>query len=69
MATNLGLDDTLIEKARELGGHKTKKEAVNAALKEYIRYRKQLGILDLFGTIEYEDDYDYKKLRSRRKKN
>ena len=50
MATNLALDDGLIEQARAVGGHKSKKEAVNAALAEYIQRRKQLKILELFGT-------------------
>jgi hypothetical protein len=68
MATNLNLDDGLVEEARKMGKHKTKLAAVTAALEEYIRYQKQLGIRDLFGTIEYEEDYDYKALRSRARK-
>jgi Arc/MetJ family transcription regulator len=63
MATNLALDDNLIEEARRIGLHKTKKEAVTAALDEYIRRRKQLEILDLAGTIDYDPTYDYKKMR------
>ena len=63
MPTNLALDDNLIEEARRIGEHKTKKEAVTAALDEYIRRRKQLQILDLFGTIDFDPDYDYKKMR------
>jgi hypothetical protein len=63
MATNLALDDNLIEEARQIGDHKTKKEAVTAALDEYIRRRKQLRILDLFGTIDFDPNYDYKKMR------
>ena len=63
MATNLAIDDTLIDEARRIGGHKTKKEAVTAALDEYIRWRKQLEILDYAGTIDFDPDYDYKKMR------
>ena len=63
MATNLAIDDTLIEQARQIGHHVTKKAAVTAALQEYIQRRKQLEILDLFGTIDYDPDYDYKKNR------
>ncbi|MGO9210401.1 MAG: type II toxin-antitoxin system VapB family antitoxin [Terriglobales bacterium] len=62
MATNLGIEDALIEKARQAGGHKTKKEAVSAALEEYIRKHQQLRVLDLRGTI----DYDYKSARRRK---
>ena len=63
MATNLALDDRLIDEAKHMGHHATKKEAVTAALKEYIDRRKQLEILKLFGTIDYDPDYDYKKMR------
>jgi Arc/MetJ family transcription regulator len=65
MATNLALDDKLIIEALKVGRHKTKKEAVNAALKEYIARKKQLEILDLFGKINFDKDYDYKKARKR----
>jgi hypothetical protein len=65
MATNLALDDHLIEEARRAGGHKTKKEAVNAALDEYVRRRKQMRILDAFGTIAFDPAYDYKAERRR----
>lgn len=63
MATNLAIDDKLIEAARKIGKHKTKKEAVTAALDEYVRWRKQLRILDHFGTIDFDPDYDYKRMR------
>ena len=63
MATNLAIDDGLIDEARRIGHHKTKKEAVTAALDEYIRWRKQLKILDNFGTIDFDPKYDYKKVR------
>ena len=63
MPTNLAIDDRLIEEARRSGGHKTKKEAVTAALDEYIRRRKQQRILDLFGSIDFDPKYDYKAAR------
>lgn len=65
MATNLALDDALIREAQEVGCHKTKKEAVTAALREYIQRRRQLEILKLKGSITYYDDYDPKALRRR----
>jgi hypothetical protein len=68
MATNLALDDKLIVEAQRVGKHKTKKEAVTAALSEYVRRRKQLDIMKLFGTIDYDPSYDYKAER-RRKRN
>ena len=66
MPTNLAIDDRLIEEARKLGHHRTKKDTVNAALDEYIQRRKQQGILSLFGTIEYDRAYDYKRERLRK---
>ncbi len=63
MATNLELDDQLILEAKRLGNFATKREAVTAALEEFVRRRKQLKILDLFGTVEFDPDYDYKKNR------
>lgn len=65
MATNLALDDRLIEEAKKLGKHRTKKETVTEALREYIQRRKQMEILNLFGRIEYDEEYDYKKQRAR----
>lgn len=67
MPTNLAIDDHLIEEAKKLGKHKTKKETVNAALDEYIRRRKQQKIVSLFGTVEYDADYDYKSERKRKR--
>lgn len=63
MATNLEIDNELIQEALKLGGHRTKRAVVEEALQEYVQRRKQLTITELFGTIEYEDDYDYKQQR------
>lgn len=60
MATNLAIDDGLIEEARKTGGHRTKKEAVTTALQEYIRRHRQQRILADFGTVDFEPKYDYK---------
>lgn len=65
MPTNLALDPTLLEEAHRIGGHRTKKATVTEALREYILRRKQQRVLDLFGTIEYDSDYDYKEQRQR----
>jgi hypothetical protein len=46
-----------------VGGRKTKKEAVTEALREYIARRRQAQIARLFGTVEYDPKYDYKKQR------
>ncbi|WP_319576698.1 type II toxin-antitoxin system VapB family antitoxin [uncultured Desulfobacter sp.] len=64
MATNLAIDDNLIQEALIIGKHKTKKAVVTEALQEYIQRRKQLEIIKMFGSIDYDPDYDYKKQRN-----
>ncbi|MEO0323076.1 MAG: type II toxin-antitoxin system VapB family antitoxin [Myxococcota bacterium] len=66
MPTNLAIDDRLLEEALEIGGHKTKKATVTEALEEYILRRKQAKIVELFGTIEMDPTYDFKKQRRRK---
>jgi Arc/MetJ family transcription regulator len=65
MATNLQIDDELINRAVKLGHHRTKKEAVTQALTDYIHHLEQEKILSLFGSMEYARGYDYKKQRAR----
>jgi Arc/MetJ family transcription regulator len=65
MATNLAIEDKLIEEAKKIGKHKTKKAAVTEALKEYIQRRKQMEIFDLAGQIDYDPEYDYKVQRKK----
>jgi hypothetical protein len=66
MATNLALDESLLEEALQIGGRATKKETVTEALEEYIARRKQARVPELFGTVDYHPGYDYKKQRRRR---
>jgi Arc/MetJ family transcription regulator len=66
MNTNLDIDDKLIREALAFGEAKTKKAVVNDALAEYVRIRKQRRLLDLFGTVDIDSDYDYKAERNRR---
>ena len=66
MATNLQIDDKLIAKAVKLGRHRTKKAAVTQALTEYVRHLEQEKIMSLFGTVEFDPRYDYKKQRARK---
>ena len=63
MPTNLAIDDELLEKARIIGKHKTKKAVVTEALKEYIEKRNQMKIFEMFGSMVFEPDYDYKSQR------
>ena len=65
MPTNLDINSELLQKALEVSGLKTKKDTVNLALKELINRHKQLEIIDLFGKMDPDPDYDYKKGRRR----
>lgn len=65
MATNLSIDPKLLEEALIIGGLNTKKDTVNQALTEFVQRRKQREITELFGVLPSDDDYDYKKGRSR----
>jgi Arc/MetJ family transcription regulator len=67
MATNLALDNDLIEEAQRLGEHRTKREAVTVALEEYVQRRRQRRILDLVGTIDMVPRYNYKSGRKARR--
>ncbi len=63
MATNLAIDEKLLAEAVKVGGLKTKKSAVNEALKEFIERRKRKDILKMFGSVEMEPSYEYKASR------
>ncbi|HVW23743.1 MAG TPA: type II toxin-antitoxin system VapB family antitoxin [Polyangiaceae bacterium] len=65
MPTNLAIDDDLITEAQKIGGHRTKKDTVNEALREYIQRRRQAKLVELFGKIDVDPTYDYKKQRRR----
>jgi Arc/MetJ family transcription regulator len=66
MPTNLKLDDRLIAEAVKLGPFKTKQEAVNTALAEFVARRNRLRLLELAGQIEFDPAWDYKRMRGRR---
>jgi Arc/MetJ family transcription regulator len=65
MPTNLAIDPDLLERALSVSGEKTKKAAVTQALKEFIARREQKRLLELFGGLDWDPDYDYKSERSR----
>ena len=65
MATNLAIDNELLHEALVISGLKTKKDTVNLALKEFINRHKQSEIIDIFGKMDPDPDYDYKRGRTR----
>ena len=65
MEPDLGIDPDLLERALAIGGERTKKATVNLALQEFIARRSHARVLDLFGTLDSDCEYDYKRERSR----
>ena len=65
MATNLAIDPELLDKALRVSGEKTKKAAVTKALQEFIARREQKKLMELFGKLEWNPEFDDKKERSR----
>jgi Arc/MetJ family transcription regulator len=66
MATNLGLDPDLIDRALKVSGEKTKKAAVTRALREFIARRSQRRLIELMGKLQWDDSFDYETERVRR---
>lgn len=67
MATNLALDAALLQQALQIGGLKSKKATVNAALREFIEKRKQKEVVQLFGQFACDSNYNYKDGRKNEK--
>ncbi len=63
MVTQFNINDTLLQEALALDDQITVDALVETALREYIQRRKRLKVLELFGTIDYDPDYDYKQQR------
>ena len=66
MATNLALNQDLLERAFVLSGEATKKAAVTRALQEFIARREQKRAIELFGKLDWDAAFDYKAERTRR---
>jgi Bacterial antitoxin of type II TA system, VapB len=64
MVNNFVIDETLIQEALALEEHPSIEAMLEKALREYIQRRKRLKILELFGTLDYDNTYDYKAQRN-----
>jgi hypothetical protein len=64
MATNLALNQDLLERAFVLSGEATKKAAVTRALQEFIARREQKRAIELFGNLDWDAAFNYKGERS-----
>ena len=67
MSANLAIDPSLLDRALQVSGERTKKAAVTKALQEFIARREQQRVADLLGKLEWDQSLDYKVERSRRK--
>jgi hypothetical protein len=63
VTTSLNINEALLKEALALDNQVNIDSLVEIALREYIQRRKRLKVLDLFGTIEYDEDYNYKQQR------
>jgi Arc/MetJ family transcription regulator len=63
VATHVRIEDALLNEALELSGYRTKREAVTAALEEFVVRRRQRQFLNLEGKIDVDPNYDYKAQR------
>lgn len=62
--TNIVLDEKLVKEAMKLANVKTKREAVDIALRRFVHSGKQRRLLELYGTGGVRKDYDYKQART-----
>jgi Arc/MetJ family transcription regulator len=62
--TNIVLDDRLVRQAMKLANVKTKREAVDLALRRFVQSGKQRKLLELFGGGGVRKGYNYKRARS-----
>jgi Arc/MetJ family transcription regulator len=56
MRTNIEIDDEVMREAQRLTGTRTKREAVDLALRELVARHRRLGILELRGRVHWEGD-------------
>lgn len=65
MISSIPVDDSLVDAACKLGNHSSRQQAIEAALREYVQRHQQQQIVHLFGTVEFNESYDYKQTRER----
>ena len=58
MRTNIEIDAGLMSEALELTGLRTKREAVDLALRQLVARHRQLGVLRLRGRVHWEGDLE-----------
>ncbi|MEX2557188.1 MAG: type II toxin-antitoxin system VapB family antitoxin [Actinomycetota bacterium] len=56
MRTNIDIDDVVLREVQRLTGARTKREAVDLALRELVARYRRAGILKLRGRVRWEGD-------------
>jgi Arc/MetJ family transcription regulator len=62
MRTNIEIDDKLMKDTLKVTGLKTKREAVELALRTLLRLRRQEKAKDLWGKIDWQGDLEAMRL-------
>lgn len=63
MRTNIEIDDEVLKEVQALTGAKTKREAVDLALRELVARYRRFGLLRLKGKVRWEGDLDVSRSR------
>lgn len=64
MPTSFNINPELLQEAIDLETNTPIEVLVEKALRDYIDQYKRLKVIELFGTIDYNEDYDYKEQRA-----
>lgn len=64
LRTNIDLNEELITQAQRFSGLRTKREVVDAALREFVARHRQQQILSLVGEALIDPAYDVRKVRA-----
>lgn len=58
MRTTLDLDESLLTEAMKWTGETTKTGAINEALRQIVKFKKRLKLIDLAGKVKLDIDLD-----------
>jgi hypothetical protein len=64
MPTSFTINPELLQEAIDLDTKTPIEKLVEIALRNYIDQYKRLKVIELFGTIDYDEDYNYKEQRA-----
>ncbi|MBO6305045.1 MAG: type II toxin-antitoxin system VapB family antitoxin [Selenomonadaceae bacterium] len=65
MTANITIDNALLNQAVQVGGLKSQNDTVTLALKEFIERREVKNLIAAFGTVDFDENYDYKAERKK----